>query len=57
MARQTAFPMQKHCLMRPDNPFSLFEGIGGAVLLLQQLVQNPKDARFPLFEMEIDQTQ
>jgi hypothetical protein len=36
---------------RPDHPFSLFEGLGGALCLLSDLAVDPATARFPLFEV------
>jgi hypothetical protein len=36
---------------RPDHPFSLFEGLGGALCLLSDLTADPAAARFPLYEL------
>lgn len=33
----------------PDRPLSLFEGIAGAVHFLHDLIENPKEAKFPCF--------
>ncbi|CBZ51553.1 hypothetical protein NCLIV_013460 [Neospora caninum Liverpool] len=35
----------------PDNPFSLFEGLSGAICFLVDLLKNPLKASFPLFEL------
>ncbi|EPT31253.1 lanthionine synthetase C family protein [Toxoplasma gondii TgCatPRC2] len=35
----------------PDNPFSLFEGLSGAICFLVDLLKNPLKAAFPLFEL------
>jgi len=36
---------------RPDHPFSLFEGLGGALCLLSDLAVDPEGARFPFYEV------
>lgn len=36
--------------LRPDHPYSLFEGLSGAACLYADLVR-PEDSRFPLFEL------
>lgn len=43
--RRSSLPMRT-----PDNPLSLFEGLAGTVCFLTDL-QNPMEARFPLFEL------
>lgn len=35
----------------PDRPFSLFEGLGGVVYLLTDVLQGLDQARFPAFEL------
>ncbi|PHJ22984.1 lanthionine synthetase c family protein [Cystoisospora suis] len=35
----------------PDNPFSLFEGLSGAICFLVDLLHNPLKSSFPFFEL------
>ena len=35
----------------PDHPYSLFEGLGGALCLLSDLAVDPEGARFPFYEV------
>jgi Lanthionine synthetase C-like protein len=36
--------------LRPDHPYSLFEGLGGAACLYADLVK-PEQSSFPMFEL------
>jgi hypothetical protein len=36
----------------PDHPFSLYEGLAGALVLLEDLNEDAAAARFPFFEVE-----
>lgn len=35
----------------PDNPYSLFEGVAGAMCLVTDLLKDPKNAAFPFFQI------
>ncbi|CAJ1414872.1 unnamed protein product [Effrenium voratum] len=51
-AEQMATRQVKEQSRKPDTPYSLYEGLAGTVCFLMDLRLRPKEAAFPLFELE-----
>src|SRR5205085_1765169 len=48
------FDYGRHGCRIPDTPYSLFEGLAGTVYFLFDLLNNPRGAKFPAYELDRD---
>jgi hypothetical protein len=45
-------PQGKAIVEKPDHPFSLFEGIAGAVSLITDILTLPRKVQFPAYDFD-----